>query len=1041
MTPMTWPRALCQTLGLVIVLGLAAAGPANAPSGDAGEAIKDAVAIFQKEIAADSKALDGIVDKVELNPIRVKPDPEQTRIVQEAKEQIQWARRQMELAQEAATRAAKSPNPAQAQVELRTAYDLQQQANNWKRRAQAALSPDHTTPSKDSASAGSLPSLFGFESPTFRALVQINATQGSRTVPMQPARGFDSTTRADLQSADPVGYDPASGLLALQDGSRINVTPLVEAARQMMPNVSAKNVFVPAPALTGSGYQVNPQVSKELFAPAATEKLKTIGGVALDATLHLLSYRGVPGFRKLGPSTVVEAPILISLGALYERLRAFEKRWDQLPDELRHPAGIERVHGFVLDPVHQDVFLIGAPARRPQDRLDIDCLILALRATWKDGSVPAVSLDPMPPRWAGPQYSRIYGVPADSLGAKIMLEADYAMKKMTSGLSGASLTGFAALRRREAESVFASTEPGSRQFMPSRFWLVPAPLSPGDLHVSASYRTTLFNSGVLCRTEALSLNDTGTGAPWRGTGEKDPWDVRQADLFNASYDELERSLVPQPPGVFLRLHGLIDLVMAAKLLQEFSVRYPVLEQLAALPMRQLSAEQEVPAFYPGVYVEYPVTRGIYTISGGAVLRVRALRSAMDLYNDATTLHLEEAVDHFQRVSRFCAPMDFSFTLPRPLAEAETLDRIDKLFDHAKESLAKAEFAAARDGFDEVTREEPNHGDAWVGLAAALEGLGDHKSAMSAMIHAIQSEISAYGPLCDKEDLVREAGEQLEKTPEGRLAWKKFSSQVTQLAVASMSMNNRTQAQRFARMVVDGPDDSPMPRLILSLCITDVPEVAARYRQEAIALFEYQSRKDPSIRPEYATALIIEAVERMAALKSKMSSRKPFDQSVSEECETIHSVLAKAAGMSPGRGDIAALEVLTRAIMAFVQIARGELPELGAQLAAARAVVKRYPNLPDAHYALAYMELAEMQVEVRRHTLPGLPRPIVDSILAEMTEALRLDPSYGDVYLMRGLMYAAIGQEEKSRADMKQGERLAHSIELPDGLGLEINRKP
>lgn len=1055
-------RATCSmaaALGLALsVLGLfgLAADPANHDRKS--DPVDNAVETFKEGIAADNKALDGLVDIVQLNPIIVKKDPapkqdtqktaaqnNAARIQEEAQQQIQWARQQLQLAQAAADRAAKAPNAAEKQVELRTAFDLAKQANNWKRRAEAALqsASQATTGSSTGTAAGSgasLPNLFRFESPTFHVLKQINATEGGKPLlvdePAKRKHGFDTASQPDAQFADPVGYDPESGMLVTRGGRHINVKPLVEAGRQMIPNLSAKDLFVPVDTPAG-GYQLNPQLQKELSTPAAQEKLQTIGGVALDATLNLLSYNGVPGFRKLGPATVIEAPMLISLGALYKKLQPFDKNWDKLPDELRHPAELERVHGFVLDPAHQDVFLVGTRARRPQDRMDVDCLILALRSTWRDGSVPAISLDPVPPRWAGPQYSAIYDIPADSICAKIMLDADYAMKKIMCGVSDASLPGFIALCRKEAEETLATVKPGTHQFWPSRsrFWLVPAPLAAGDIHLSSSYRTMLFDSRVLCRTEALALNGNQPGTPWRGTGEKSAWAARSTDLFNASYEELESSSLSQPAGIFLHLHGLTDLVITAKLLREFAVNYPVLEQFAALQIRKLPANEAAPPFYPGVHVEYAVGRGVCAASGGALLRVRALRSALDLYNDVTTARLEQAVDHFPRQTKFFIPLNISFTLPRPRADAGQHDRMDKIFDQAAVALARGEFEQARDGFEEVMREEANYGDAWVGLAAAYDALGDHAAAMRAMTSAMQSELTSYEPLYVKQELVGKVSEQLRNKADGRLALHRLSERLTQIAVSELSQNHRQEANHYAWMAT-AAEDQPLAYLVLSLCESDNADF---YRQHALGVLRARAAEDVTSQRQLAFGLILEAVARMKAVQEQMSSyvaagKSSIDdpdegKAMAEECEAVDAILREAQKLAPDRGDIAASEIAARSVATFVEIARGHLPDLKDSLTVAQNVVKQFPNLAAAHFAFAYLQWAQMQIEVRRNALPGLPKVIVDSILAEMTEALRLDPTYGDVYLMRGVMYAAIGEKEKAQADQEQCEQLQHSFAL------------
>ena len=136
------------------------------------------------------------------------------------------------------------------------------------------------------------------------------------------------------------------------------------------------------------------------------------------------------------PLRRIDSPTVVSLKTVVEKAEKFAGRWDELPPELRRPGNLVRINGFILLPQQKDILLLGtsdpqAPA------LDLDDLIIAVRAVWKEHNTPACSLDPDPDDMAagraGPQRVRLLGVPRDSGFAKTMLDADYDMKRITSG--------------------------------------------------------------------------------------------------------------------------------------------------------------------------------------------------------------------------------------------------------------------------------------------------------------------------------------------------------------------------------------------------------------------------------------------------------------------------------------------------------------------------------------------------------------------------------------------------------------------------------
>jgi tetratricopeptide (TPR) repeat protein len=246
--------------------------------------------------------------------------------------------------------------------------------------------------------------------------------------------------------------------------------------------------------------------------------------------------------------------------------------------------------------------------------ISIDVAAAIFAAVFRDGSEPFVSLDPDPANPTGPQKVRVGGLEAGlarSELVRLLLEADYAMKRVNLGVDPAGVVGF----RSWADLVGEKAEPGSEQF--ARFWLVPAPLGPAtvyELSDGPTSRATVFRVGVQVMTEALKRR----GDALLGTGGSDPISDEAADLFTQQYGALAAS---RP--ALARLEGVFDLVVLAKVLRERGVTH---DGLAALAGRAVPAV-EIPESYAGIGPITVGSRGLW-IAGGALARARAPKAAV-----------------------------------------------------------------------------------------------------------------------------------------------------------------------------------------------------------------------------------------------------------------------------------------------------------------------------------------------------------------------------------------------------------------------------
>jgi hypothetical protein len=125
-------------------------------------------------------------------------------------------------------------------------------------------------------------------------------------------------------------------------------------------------------------------------------------------------------------------------------------------------------------------------------------------------------------------------------------------------------------------------------------------------------------------------------------------------------------------------------------------------------------------------------------------------------------------------------------------------------------------------------------------------------------------------------------------------------------------------------------------------------------------------------------------------------------------------------------------------------ARGQPIHLESDLAGARDLVVRYPKLPDARFALASVIMVQLgdysrssgeplEKVLAEIAAPGEsePRRLSDAIVAELSEAVALDPSYGQAYLARALYNGARHEPAKALEDLRRAQAVLPK--LPAGL--------
>jgi hypothetical protein len=261
-----------------------------------------------------------------------------------------------------------------------------------------------------------------------------------------------------------------------------------------------------------------------------------------------------------------------------------------LPIEMRVLAGLQRIRYVFVYPEQNDIVLagygegwkvdgkgavVGVTTGRPV--LLLDDLLVALRATRRNpqGSITC-SIDPTPEglnrlrdyvsglktigdpdttirtieQLLGPQMITVGGVPESSHFARVLVAADYRMKRLGMNFEEAPVTGLPSYI-----DMLPATGRGMQNMTP-RWWMVPnyQPL----LTDADGLAWELRGASVKTLTEDTFLGPNGAKAQ---TGKTSSVAQRWADLMTAKYDELSKR---EP--IFGELRNCMDLAVAATLI-------------------------------------------------------------------------------------------------------------------------------------------------------------------------------------------------------------------------------------------------------------------------------------------------------------------------------------------------------------------------------------------------------------------------------------------------------------------------------------------
>jgi hypothetical protein len=306
----------------------------------------------------------------------------------------------------------------------------------------------------------------------------------------------------------------------------------------------------------------------------------------------------------------------VSLKQLESEIAAARAAGKPLPDAVRYMAGLQRVRYVLVYPEKQDIVLagpaegwkvdslgsvVGVTSGRPV--LTLDDLMVALRvAESSNTSGISCSIDPTPegmqrmqqlnqklssnPQVAsrqmeeavGLQTVSVTGIPATSHFARVIVAADFRMKRLAMNMEPAPIDGM--------PSFLSMIKRGGSQSLMPRFWLAPKyePLRRDNDGLAWEIR----GQAVRCLTEQDFMKD----GQKQHSGKADPTAQKWVDTFTAKFEELARE-----DSSFGQLRNVMDLAVVGALLTKER-----LNEKAGFQAPNLLGEQQLD--------EYPAPRSV-----------------------------------------------------------------------------------------------------------------------------------------------------------------------------------------------------------------------------------------------------------------------------------------------------------------------------------------------------------------------------------------------------------------------------------------------
>jgi len=394
-----------------------------------------------------------------------------------------------------------------------------------------------------------------------------------------------------------------------------------QAARSVVGLVLALAILVGLPAVQAQTY--NNSGYNRAVGGISIDANGVLQNATVDATGQLQRLRAEQ--LKPVPAELNQAVALrkISLRGLEAALAKTVGAGQPLSDDLRYLAGLQQIQFVLVYPEQHDIILVGpgegwkldargnlVGATTGRAVMLLDDLLVALRTARQaaQGGL-SCSIDPTPEglqrlqayasrlrtigdpqttiagicETLGPQKISLQNVPATTHFARVMVAADYRMKRLAMGFEPAPIRGLPSYM-----NMISAGRAGMNNMLP-RWWLAPhyEPL----LKAPDGLAWELRGAAVKAMAEDDFLAANGSR---EHTGKASPMVQRWADQMTARYEELSRA---EP--VFAQLRNCMDLAVVAALItkermvERAGCNLPVIMDSGRVEIDQFPAPQQV----------------------------------------------------------------------------------------------------------------------------------------------------------------------------------------------------------------------------------------------------------------------------------------------------------------------------------------------------------------------------------------------------------------------------------------------------------------
>lgn len=367
--------------------------------------------------------------------------------------------------------------------------------------------------------------------------------------------------------------------------------------------------------------------------------------------------------------------IAISLKVIQKKIKECVPKND-CDFSILNLCGATRIFGFVIDSENSDLILIGKKDENLPP-LFLEDLVVSLRKEWEryrvvkkgveyiDMTPAGCSIDPFPEvikalsrvldvkfdifnpehvaaitqRWNEtcelPQKVRVDGIPYDTRFARVMVEADYLMKRIVDGSIDLGIDGLKSLTQMSVQSFGSRGSKNMFNQTMNRFWF-----SPGEnSFVRDAGAAYIKKSEVILLTEEQYITQKNELAD---IGRKNSLAEKFSNAFTQKYQEIKKvePIYEELEGLF-RFVALVKLIRHEKAVSRSGIDIEYL--LSKFPVKEVKNDRIKAGIPMTRMLESPNRRQFYRSCGGVTTNMVVDESSVALDRSGRLMKTRQSV--------------------------------------------------------------------------------------------------------------------------------------------------------------------------------------------------------------------------------------------------------------------------------------------------------------------------------------------------------------------------------------------------------------